>query len=146
MTPTTIIADLQAIGVTLTAHGDKLRVNGPTGTVTAEWRATLATHKDALLTALRAPSVAEDDERVSVDDAPAPLPPTVSDFWRERPPFTCPVCGGYRQRLWSSDGGHTWDEHCCACEPLIIRNPDGSLWSNGAIIRSATAETPGGGT
>ncbi len=112
MTPETIIADLRALGVTLTANGGRLRVNGPTGAVTAEWRATLADHKDALLAMLRAPNAAEDDDGeddwVSVDEYVAPPPTAPSDFWRERPPFTCPQCGGRRRRLWSADEGKTW--------------------------------------
>ncbi len=81
-----------------------------------------------------APAV-DDDEYVSVDDLIAPTP--VSDFWRERPPFTCTTCGGHRRRLWSHDDGATWDDLCCDCAPLIIRNPDGSLWSEGRVIEPA---------
>ncbi len=65
--------------------------------------------------------------------------PVASDFWRERPPFTCPQCSGRRPRL-VPDGEGLWAERCSACDPLIIRNPDGSLWSNGVIIQPTTAE------
>jgi len=86
------------------------------------------------------PAGDDDGDWVTVDDAPAPVA-AVSDFWRERLPFTCTMCGGHRRRLWSHDDGATWDDLCCDCSPLVIRNPDGGLWSEGRTIQPAEDDT-----
>jgi hypothetical protein len=49
MTPEALLRRLAALNVTLTAHGDRLRVEAPEGALTAELRAALAEHKLALL-------------------------------------------------------------------------------------------------
>ena len=53
MTAQALLADLAACDVHLCVAGDKLRVNAPTGALTAELRRTLLDHKPELLEALR---------------------------------------------------------------------------------------------
>lgn len=48
----TILHDLSRAGVILTPDGDRIRATAPPGILTADIRATIATHRDALLTAL----------------------------------------------------------------------------------------------
>ncbi len=52
MTPEALLSRLSALNVTVTAHGDRLRVEAPAGALTAELRAALAEHKPALLALL----------------------------------------------------------------------------------------------
>ena len=59
MTPEALLSRLAALNVTLTAHGDRLRVEAPAGALTAELRAALAEHKPALLDLLSQPSRSE---------------------------------------------------------------------------------------
>jgi len=75
MSPATIIADLHAIGVTLTPHGDKLRIRAPVGALTPAWRRMLADSKAALLASLTRPppSPMADEWRII---APMPGPDT----------------------------------------------------------------------
>ena len=44
-----LLAELTARGVTVAAHGDKLRIDAPAGAITPELRERLAEHKAALL-------------------------------------------------------------------------------------------------
>lgn len=76
MNPVAIIADLHAIGVTLTANGDKLGISAPAGTLTPTWRRVPAEHKDGLLAhaaALRVPRVWR--PRAGDCGAPTTVPP-----------------------------------------------------------------------
>ncbi len=58
MTTLALLAELRRRGVVLEASGDRLRYRAPAGTMTAELRAALAAHKDALLEVLREASPA----------------------------------------------------------------------------------------
>jgi hypothetical protein len=52
MTPDELIATLQAHQILLAANGDRLKVDAPAGTLTAELRAALAQHKTDLIARL----------------------------------------------------------------------------------------------
>jgi hypothetical protein len=52
MTPDELIATLQAHQILLAVNGDRLRVDAPAGTLTAELRAAVAQHKTALIARL----------------------------------------------------------------------------------------------
>jgi hypothetical protein len=52
MTPDELIANLQAHQILLAVNGDRLRVDAPAGTLTAELRAALAQHKTVLIARL----------------------------------------------------------------------------------------------
>jgi hypothetical protein len=54
MTTTSLLSDLQRLGVDVTAKGDKLVINAPKGVLTPEIRARIAEQKVALLALLSA--------------------------------------------------------------------------------------------
>lgn len=55
MSPAALLADLRARGVTLTAKGDRLRVEAPAGVLTPALRAVLVEQKPALMGLLTPP-------------------------------------------------------------------------------------------
>ena len=62
MTPLELLADLDAQGVRLTAHGDRLAFDAPSGVVTPDLRGLLKAHKPELLAILAAPVAPERPE------------------------------------------------------------------------------------
>lgn len=56
MTPTMLLARLSALGVRLSASGERLRTEAPKGVLTPDLLALLREHKEGLLAALRCPS------------------------------------------------------------------------------------------
>ena len=110
MTPDELIATLQARGISLAANGDRLKVDAPAGTLTAELRDALAQHKAALIARLMDGSAAHSNQdtaqlrlfdnstqppaRPVIDDEPTCQPPdevtpvidpliTVLDCWEQ---------------------------------------------------------------
>ncbi len=67
------------------------------------------------------------------------LPPVheASDPQEPIPTTPCRACSGRRWRLWRDDANERWHWWCCHCHPLVVINPDGSVWRDGVTIRSA---------
>lgn len=117
MTALALLAELRRRGVVLEASGDRLRYRAPSGALTAELRAALAAHKDALLEVLRETS-----------PAPAESP---------RPPADAPLASAAHVEASAVAAARAtvdrlhkaWERHvagCRRCEPWRgVRCPDG---------------------
>lgn len=90
---------------------------------------------------------------LQADLAAVTLPPVhdAASFDEPTPVLPCRACGGRRWRLWADDpdaddpdaDDPRWQRYCCTCNPLTIKNPDGSLWRDGSIIRAKPAGAGG---
>jgi hypothetical protein len=63
----------------------------------------------------------------------ASLPPVhdADDPWK-KPSAPCSACGQVRWRVWSHDGGTSWQWICNRCRPLVVYNHDGTDWRSDA--------------
>lgn len=73
MIPIELLDSLRALGVTLSAAGERLRADAPPGALTPELREAIALHKDELLTLLPTPAAPQGQEELS--PAASPLRP-----------------------------------------------------------------------
>lgn len=117
MNPRELLESLEAAGIRLTAHGDKLRYSCPPGALTDDLRALIKEHKPALLRLL------------NPEPPPAPEPSPVS-----LPPSLmanglCYTCFG--GRWWLSVHGALV---CATCHP-----PDGPRWPMKRLVSKEEA-------
>jgi hypothetical protein len=85
MTAAALLAELQRRGASLTANGDKLRVEAPVGTLTPDIREALVRFKPALLAILNDLDEPGTCEHVAHD-------PELAEWYRENPHLTCARC------------------------------------------------------
>ena len=151
MTAESLLASLHARGLRVESADGALKV-GPARLLTEEDRSAIVVHKADLLVLLeQGPSSlaidAQDMNRCSslprgrLDEhlSQTALPPVhdAASFEEPVPVLPCAVCGGRRWRLWSDDPEAAvphFRRYCCGCHPLVIRNPDGSRWCDGALL------------
>jgi hypothetical protein len=105
VTPDELIATLQAHQILLAVNGDRLRVDAPAGTLTAELRAALAQHKTVLIARLMDGSTVHSNQdtaqlRLFDNSTQQPARPVIddgvsirtSDDWLNLMPDDGPIC------------------------------------------------------
>jgi hypothetical protein len=106
---------LEAREFVVVVVGTRLDVS-PASALTDEDRAAIRAHKPALLDLL----AGQGKKRLlPVHDA--------DDPWA-KPTAACAVCGLVRWRVWSDDGGASWQWICNGCRPLVVVHEDGRRW------------------
>jgi hypothetical protein len=112
MTATTILAQLQASGVSLgVVAPDRLRVEAPRGVVTAEVQATLAKHKAEIIAELRRRDVEPRSSRFFLDWA------SDSEAWR-----AFDMESAERASIMEIDGGLSRDEALLQAEIITFED------------------------
>jgi hypothetical protein len=110
-----LLGALEARGFVVAAVGERLDVS-PASALSDEDRAGIRAHKPALLDLL----ARQGQKR---------LPPIhdTEDPWM-KPTAPCVVCGQVRWRVWSHDGGASWEWICNRCRPLVTVDRYGKVW------------------
>jgi hypothetical protein len=134
MTASDLLAALQECGATVDVDGDELVVRASRGALSAEVRAALVQLKPALLAELKQRYTPDniDELTESVGEqtgSPKRLQPIhdAVDPW-SKPTAPCMVCGRVHWRVWSYDGGESWQWICNGCRPLVVIHRDGKRW------------------
>jgi DNA polymerase-1 len=126
MTATELLDALRICGAEVRLDGGDLVVRSPRGAVTPDLRAALIALKPALLAELA-------KRRTGALEKSAGLAPDhgTEDPWA-RPTVPCMVCGQIKWRVWWRGEGEGWRRICNACRPLVVYNPDGTVWRSDA--------------
>ena len=138
MTASDLLLALRECGAAVSVDGDELVVRAPRGALSPDLRVAVARLKPALMAELQNRDSSDNIDALTKRagqqaSTPTCLPPVhdVDDPWL-KPTAPCMACGQVRWRVWSVDGGETWQWICNRCRPLVVHNRDGTVWRSNA--------------